>query len=92
MLRFAIQVENRDLFIKEFYPFIRLETWFSKPLECRTNKFEAIGYKWGMCPNAENVCKRIVNFPTHPNVTKINLDKIEAKVSKLDWNQYRIKE
>ena len=46
---------------------------------------EVSGYEAGSCPVAEEVCKRVVNLPTHPRMKLGEAEEI-AKIVKI-WSK-----
>ena len=67
-LRYSFLVRDRDAFIARFGERIDLGTWFPTVLFGRETGTEAVGYRPGDCPVAENVARHIVNLPTHPRI------------------------
>jgi dTDP-4-amino-4,6-dideoxygalactose transaminase len=59
---------------------IVLGDWYDTPLAPRDAKPEAFQYKTGMCPNAEQAAKQIVNLPTHPRLTPSDVERVTACV------------
>ncbi|MDA8156638.1 MAG: DegT/DnrJ/EryC1/StrS family aminotransferase [Actinomycetota bacterium] len=57
---------------------IEMGDWFVSPVHPNLSNWEKIGYKKGMCPNAEKACEQTINLPTHP---RIGIREIEKNVS-----------
>lgn len=57
--------------------------WRKKPIVPPDTDLEKMNYAWGVCPQAEQVAERIINLPTHPN---ISLDKAQRIVKFLKDN------
>jgi perosamine synthetase len=67
-LRYSFLVRDRDEFVERFGARIDLGIWFPTVLFGRETGTEAVGYRRGDCPVAENVARHIVNLPTHPRI------------------------
>jgi dTDP-4-amino-4,6-dideoxygalactose transaminase len=67
-LRYSFLVRDRDEFVARFGRRIELGIWFPTVIFQREKDTEAVGYRAGDCPVAENVARRIVNLPTHPRI------------------------
>lgn len=64
-LRFPILVENpRDLIEKAKRNGVLLGNWYHNIIDPVGVDLDAIGYKPGSCPNAENAARHIINLPT----------------------------
>lgn len=50
--------------------------WRQTPIVPPDTNLEKMGYQWGSCPMAEKVAKRIINLPTHINLSKEQAEKI----------------
>jgi perosamine synthetase len=77
LLRFPLIVENRDKLLS----FARkrgayLDDWYSVPVAPKEVHQEAVGYIWGSCPNAEKLCKQIINLPLHINMSDKDVEKV----------------
>lgn len=70
MLRYSFLVNDRDRFIHLFERHFDLGIWFSSIAHGRSKDFGAVGYAEGSCPVAEDVCRWIVNFPTHERIDR----------------------
>jgi len=71
LLRFSLKVDRRN----EFVEYMRrnnvyLGDWYTTPIAPKEVKLDLVGYKHGMCSNSEFVCEKIVNLPTHINLSK----------------------
>lgn len=76
LLRVSFFVRDREAFKKVFSSHFDLGIWFTTIMQGREDHWEEIGYRLGECPQAEWVAKHIVNFPTHPLIDPIFLEKI----------------
>lgn len=47
---------------------VELGDWFNAPLHPDIHESDGLGYRQGMCPNAELLARHSVNLPTHPSV------------------------
>jgi dTDP-4-amino-4,6-dideoxygalactose transaminase len=71
LLRYPILVDDRD----ELVDFLRQNNvyvgdWYTTPIAPVEVDMGAVGYKKGFCPSSEDVCNRIINLPTHINVSE----------------------
>ena len=48
---------------------MELGDWFVSPLHPLTENLEKLGYRTASCPVAEELCQKVINFPTHPRIT-----------------------
>lgn len=76
-LRFPILVEDPG----KFHAFAKkngiiLGDWYNQVIGPEDVNLNAIGYKMGFCPVAEEVSKRIVNLPTCPRMTDSQVEKV----------------
>jgi len=55
---------------------VMLGDWYDVPVAPRGVDQIAAGYSSGSCPNAEGICKRIVNLPLHLNLAEQDVYKI----------------
>ncbi len=67
-LRYSFLVRDREEFVERFGARIDLGIWFPTVLFGRETGTEAVGYRPGDCPVAENVARHIVNLPTHRRI------------------------
>lgn len=81
-MRFPILVENRMQTLKELVSNqIYLEDgWGGKNIVPFQTDQEAMFYDKKMCPNAEDVAQRIINLPTHINISLSDAKKIVQKI------------
>ena len=81
LLRFPIIVDDRQmLLIKTKKAGVVLGDWYKKILYAPQNTLDALGYKTGSCPKAEEIKDKIINLPTHVNVTTIDAKRIVALI------------
>lgn len=61
---------------------IYLGDWYTKPIDPKNTNLEKFGYQKGDCPKAEKIAGKIINLPTHINISKIEAELIikELKV------------
>lgn len=57
--------------------------WRKSPIVPPGTDLERMGYKIGECPNAENIAKRIINLPTHINISEEDARKIIRILNKI---------
>lgn len=79
-LRYATLLTNEknrekilDLFRQEQ---IEIGLWFNAPLYPAAADAKKLGYTQGSCPNAENISKRIINLPNHPNISRKDINRV----------------
>jgi perosamine synthetase len=76
-LKYPIQVKQRDYFLAEAMKHnIEIGEWFLSPIHPIKDNFQIWYYNYGENPIAESIAERIVNLPTHPGISKNELDKI----------------
>jgi dTDP-4-amino-4,6-dideoxygalactose transaminase len=76
-LRFAIRRDDAANIIKKAWSKnLLLGDWYRTPVDPFDTKPETIGYKIGKCPNAEKFCGKMINLPTHINITDYDAKKI----------------
>lgn len=77
LLRFPLQVENRDdlIFKAREYKML-LGDWYDAALVPSASNFWAFRYIPGSCPNAEAVSKKIINLPAYPSLTDTQVTKV----------------
>lgn len=82
-LRYSVQVDDpkglRRFAAKKN---IILGDWYDMVVAPKDVNLEKVSYKLGSCPEAENICKRIINLPTNPNMDFDDAAKV-VKVVKL---------
>lgn len=78
-LRYPVLVSDKRKMLEEAKKRrIEIGDWFLSPIHPNINGWEKIYYKEGMCPNAENICKHVINLPTHQGIEKEEAEKIVA--------------
>lgn len=82
-LRYSFLVRDRDEFVERFGARIDLGIWFPTVLFGRETGTEAVGYRPGDCPVAENVARHIVNLPTHRRIPLALLESLWKRHG--DW-------
>ncbi len=76
-LRFPVIVKKRDKLIKYAQKKgVILGDWYDVPIAPREVVLYKTGYRWGSCPNAEEVCKNVVNLPMNINMTEKDANKV----------------
>ena len=81
-LRFPIFIDNRQTLIKELKK-ARIhigDIWYDAPISPK-RFMSKTDYKKGSCPNAEYVAERMVNLPTHINVSEEQAKVIAQKIN-----------
>jgi len=79
-LRFPIVVDQRDTIVKKLKAEgIHLaDIWYDAPIAPK-KYLTLTDYKTGVCPNAEKLSKKMLNLPTHQNMT----EKTAIRISKI---------
>lgn len=76
-LRFPVLVDKRDQLLN----FLRrhgvyLGKWYSEVIDPKDTNLKAIFYQRGSCPKAEFFAKKIINLPTYPTMTKLDVQRV----------------
>jgi len=88
IIRFPLLIENRDKILKNLAKKgIFLGRWYDSPVAPKGFPLDKVGYRWGSCPVAEEVCQKIINLPTNniklneaKKLTKILNDVLKTKI------------
>ena len=84
-LRFTLRHDNAALIIKKAWTQnLLLGDWYRTPVDPFDTLPETVGYKKGSCTNAEALAGKMINLPTH-----INISDIQAKEICDFLNQFR---
>ncbi len=77
-LRFTIKHPKAHQIIYEAWHKhnILLGDWYTTPIAPFDTKLDKMKYKLGSCPNAEKLCQKILNLPTHINISEADLRRI----------------
>jgi perosamine synthetase len=71
MVRYPVRIKEKDKAIRQAASAgIELGTWFECPLHPIETPLEKYDYRIGMCPEAEEASREVVNLPLHPRTTK----------------------
>lgn len=77
LLRFPVLVENREQLMAQCKKqHIYLGDWYSRVIDPKGTKREALLYKKGSCPNAEKHALKIINLPTYPTMEQKDAAKV----------------
>ena len=57
--------------------------WQNSPIVPPDTKLQKIGYKLGSCPQSENISRRLINLPTHINISKKQAKHISFWIQKI---------
>lgn len=70
-LRYPLLVENKtDILFLAKKKNLELGDWFVSPLHPILKDLEKLNYYKGMCPIAEQICRKIINLPTHSGISE----------------------
>ncbi len=70
-LRFAVRHKDAAKIIKKAWSKnLLIGDWYRTPVDPFDTKPETIGYKKGSCPRAENFSGKMINLPTHINISE----------------------
>jgi len=79
IIRFPLIIENRDKILQNLAKKgIFLGRWYDSPVAPKGFPLDKVGYRWGSCPQAEEICQKIINLPT--NNIKLNEEKKLTKI------------
>lgn len=78
LLRYPLEVTNREDWIKNLSPVLEVESWFDSPAQGKRRNLWEIRYRDGECPTAEEVTRRIINLPTHLKAKPEDVRKIAS--------------
>jgi len=77
ILRYPFIVEDKSRALSEAQKRkIEIGDWFLSPIHPNLGGWGSAGYKKGMCPIAEKICKHIINLPTHHGIESAEVGKI----------------
>ena len=83
-LRYPIRVSGKERILAEAKKRrIEMGDWFLSPVHPNLVNWERAGYREGMCPRAEEVCREIINLPTHERILEEEVKKAIELVSNL---------
>ncbi len=64
---------------------VELADWYAQPVHpISRQQWPTVGYEAGSCPRAEEMCGRVVTLPTHPAVTRRDVDRTVRFFDQLD--------
>ncbi len=72
-VRYPVWVDDRAAAVRLTAPYAVLGTWFTSVLEEAVSPTVA-DYELGSCPRAEAAAQHLVNLPTHPRVTRQDVE------------------
>lgn len=76
-LRYPVLVKDKQkLLDKAKKERIEIGNWFVSPVHPNISNWEKANYIKGMCQISEDICKHIINLPTHTKIQKKEIDKI----------------
>jgi len=76
-LRFAIRHDNAPKIIKKAWSKnLLIGDWYRTPVDPFDTRPESVGYEKGSCPNAEKFSGKMINLPTHINISVADAKKI----------------
>jgi perosamine synthetase len=76
-VRYPVRVSNKfEKLLSAQKNQIELGDWFVSPLHPLLEGWERLGYRRGSCAVAEELCRTVINLPTHPRVSVMEAEKI----------------
>lgn len=76
-LRYPILVKDKKKILTQAEKQrIEMGDWFLSPVHPNLTGWEKVSYQKGMCPIAEDICKKVVNLPTHAKINEKEVKKI----------------
>jgi dTDP-4-amino-4,6-dideoxygalactose transaminase len=77
LLRYPILVNDRDGLVEFLIRNnVYVGDWYTTPIAPVEVDMGAVGYRKGLCPSSESICNRILNLPTHINVSEGDAQRI----------------
>ena len=82
LLRFPFLTKKR-ISLESYFESVSIELgfWFTAPLSSKTINHSLFGYKWGCCPQAEEISKLIVNLPVSFSNNEVQKTKLKKVVN-----------
>ncbi len=69
LIRYPLLVKNPSKIIEKMAKKgVFLGSWYNWPIAPYGFPLEKVGYRWGSCPQAEKICKKIINLPTNVDI------------------------
>jgi dTDP-4-amino-4,6-dideoxygalactose transaminase len=85
-LRFAIRGDTAAKIIKKAWKQnLLIGDWYRTPVDPFDTKPETVGYIKGSCPNAENFSGKMINLPTHINISEKEAFRIVKFIIKKEY-------
>lgn len=85
-LRYNMVLNNAQEIIKKLKrEGVYLGDWYTKPIDPKETDLERFGYRPGMCPKAEKIVGKIINLPTHINISEKDVRLI---INYIEKNKY----
>lgn len=77
LLRFPVRVHDKRAALERAAKLhLELGDWFVQPMHSQMLPYECLGYRRGLCPEAERAAEEIVNLPTHERVSDRHAGKL----------------
>jgi len=84
-LRYPVLVKDKGKILTEAKKRkIELGDWFVSPVHPNLDGWDKVGYERGTCPVAEEVCKHIINLPTHSKINEKEAKRIVDFIAETD--------
>jgi len=81
VIRFPLLINKRDKILQDLAKKgMFLGRWYDNPIAPRDFPLIKVGYRWGSCPKAEEICRKIINLPTN----NIKLKEAERLINTLN--------
>jgi len=76
LLRYPVRVMDKERVLSEARRLrIELGDWFNHPLHPKGANVAMLGWRDGICPNAEQAAREVVNLPMHPRIGEREVEK-----------------
>jgi dTDP-4-amino-4,6-dideoxygalactose transaminase len=81
MARYPVRVQNKaQMLALARERRLELGDWFVSPVHNLLDHWDKLGYRAGSCPVGEELCRTVVNLPTHSGVTQKEAERISSLV------------
>jgi perosamine synthetase len=76
-LRYPLLIRDKERTLREArQKRLEIGDWFVSPVHPNLYGWDKVGYRSGMCPVAEDICRHVINLPTHRGINEEEASKI----------------